>query len=181
MINEFSVHPTPTNNKAKTVFLATMISGIVIAAISCIIPLYKGIVGLFGFILIVTALLFYTKYVAIEFYYDIVKDGDGLPLLIVRQTTGKRTSTLSRIPLADVTKVERVTRRERRAHKTERGFLKYNYGPTFSPEVVYRITLFGRYERAEIILEGTDEFADLLREYSEEARNLSKIIEENEY
>ena len=181
MINEFSVHPTPTNNKARTIFLVTMIVGIVIAAVSCIIPLYKGIVGLVGFIFIVTALLFYTKYVAIEFYYDIVKDEDGLPLLIVRQTTGKRTSTLSRISLAEVTKVERVTRSERRAHKTERGFLKYNYGPTFSPEAVYRITVLGRYERAEIILEGTDEFANLLREYSKEARELSKIIEQNEY
>ena len=152
MINEFSVHPKPTNNKAKVVFFITMIAGLAVATVSCFLPIYKGLVGMVGLLLIVTALLFYTKYIAIEFYYDIVKDDSGLPLLVVRQTTGKRTTTLCRIELADITKVETESAAERRAHKTERGVLKYNYTPTFSPSEVHRITVINRYERAEILI-----------------------------
>lgn len=181
MINEFSVHPKPTNNKAKIVFFITVIAGLAVSTVSCFLPIYKGLVGMVGLLLIVTALLFYTKYIAIEFYYDIVKDDDGLPLLVVRQTIGKRTTTLCRIELADITKVETESAAERRAHKTERGVLKYNYTPTFSPSEVHRITVINRYERAEIVIEGSRELADMLRTYSAEARKIREIVEENEY
>lgn len=172
MINEFSAHPKPRNKNAKIAFaLALAVSAAGFAAY-LMMDRYKGVVGLFAMFSLVTAILFYTKFISPSFYYDITFDSEDTPIFVVRQIIGKRQTTLCRIDLADIVAVEYETRAARRAHKTPQDTRKYVYAPTMMPPDVYRMTVRSRYERAEIIIEAGEEFAALLRSYSEEARAL---------
>ena len=93
-------------------------------------------------------------------------------MFVVRQQTGKKYTTLCRIALSEIVKIEKQTAEQMKAHKTPMGVVKYSYFPTLGPSVAYRITTSGRYEKAEILIESSDEFADLLASYSAEAREL---------
>ena len=106
MIQEFSVHPKPQNNNAKIAFLITFLASAVSFVTYFLMDRYRGFVGLLAVMLLVTALLIYTKYISVEFYYDIAVDDESLPMFIVRQTIGKRQTTLCRLDLADILKVE---------------------------------------------------------------------------
>ena len=48
--------------------------------------------------------------------------------------------------------------------------MMYSYVPTLDPDVVYRLTSSSIYEKAEILVEVSDEMASLIRKYSVEAR-----------
>ena len=178
MIKEFSASPKPTNNNAKIVFWITFAISIIGFAIYFLMERYRGFVGMFALLTLTTAILFYTKYIAPVFYYDITFDSENAPIFVVRQLTGKRGTTLCRIDLADVMSVVKETKDERRAHKTPQNMRKYVYSPTLSPEFVYRMTVYGRYEKAEIILECNDDFAELIRNYAAEAKELRMAEEE---
>lgn len=155
-----------------------MIAALVLAGVALVAylisPLYKGIIGIFVVAFITAATFLYTKYVAAEYNYDIMI-ASGTPLFIVRQTTGKKTTTLCRIELSSIVKVEREDTAGRREHKTPSGYLKYNYCPTLMPKITYLITSASRYEKAEIRIEASEEFAALLRSYAEEARSLAAL------
>ncbi len=178
MINEFSVHAKPAGNKGKLVFTALMLVAATVVIVSMFLERYKGVVGLVGLIAIVAATWVYTKYVAVEYRYDVTFDSSDEPIFIVRQLIGKRQSTLTNIWLADIISVEMETAEQRRAHKTERDFRRYVYLPTLMCERSCRITVKSRYENAEILVEVTDELADLLRSYSAEARSQRAAEEE---
>lgn len=170
MIKEFSAHPKPQNKNSKIAFLIAILVSAIVFVTYFLIEKYKGVVGMFGLMTLTTGILIYTKYISPEFYYDITFDSEDNPLFVVRQIIGKRQTTLCRLDLADIVAVKYETAKERRAHKTEKGVRKYVYAPTMFPKETYRITVSGRYEKAEIIIEGTKEFADLLENYSKEAR-----------
>ena len=170
MIQEFSVHPKPTNKNAKIAFLIAILISAVGFVTYFIMEKYKGIVGTAALLTLTTAILFYTKYISPEFYYDITFDTEGTPVFVVRQIIGKRQSTLCRIDLADIVSIKKQTSQERKAHKTAQGYRAYVYTPTLMPSLTYLITVSSRYEKAEIRIEGTDEFANLLIEYSKDAR-----------
>ena len=170
MINDISVKSKNTNNKAKVAFYVTFVLSVIIFAVSFFINRFSGVVGNVGLILIAVSILIYTKYVAPVYYYDIMRDSSGAAVFVVRAVTGKRQSTFCRIGLAEIVKIEREDRAARRAHKTPAGVRKYSYVPTLSPDVTHRIYTRSRYERAEIIIEASDEFAALLSEYSIAAR-----------
>ena len=180
MIREFSVHAKSTNKKAPMVFAACASLAFAFILMSMIIPSYRGVVSLLGMGLLVGAITVYTRYVSPEYYYDITFDSEGTPLLVVRQIIGKRHTTLCRIGLSEIVKIEQESAGERHRHKTPGGFVKFNYAPTLMPETTYRITTMSRYEKAEIIIEASEEFASLLRSYSAEARELMSAREENE-
>jgi hypothetical protein len=137
-----------------------------------IIQVYRGIVCLIGMVFLITAITLYTKYLSVEYYYDITFDSEGTPLFVVRQLIGKRQTTLCRIGLAEIVRIEREGVKERREHKTPAGFVKYSYLPTLMPEAAYRVITTSRYEKAEILIEISEEFASLLRAYSLEAREM---------
>lgn len=170
MIREFSVRPKPSNNKARAMFIACSVLAFALVTLSTVIPLYRGLVSMAGVLLLTLALAFYTKYILPIYFYDIFIDSDGTPLFIVRQQTGKRQSTLCRIPLNEILRVEKQSRQQRREHKTPYEVKKYAYLPTLDPDEIYRITTSGRYERAEILIESSEGFAKMLTVYSAEAR-----------
>ena len=172
MIREFSVKTKPSNNKARYSFVFCLSISFALIMLSTFIPVYKGIVSLVGVALLTLALMLYTKYIAPIYYYDVTFDNEGDAVFVVRQQTGKKHTTLCRIPLREIVKIERQTAEHMQVHKTPMGVIKYSYLPTLCPAVVYRLTTSGRYERAEILIESSDEFADLLGSYSSEAREL---------
>ena len=170
MINEFSVKPKPKNNNAKIVTVIALGLGALTIIVSMLIPKFRGVVGTVGVCFLVTAILLYTKFVTPVYYYDVVLDNNGLPLLVVRQVVGKRATTLCRVDVYAIRKMESQTGKESRAHKTPAGMKKYVYTPTLFPPSVYRLTVISEYENAEIVIEVTDELAGLLWQYAEEAR-----------
>ena len=170
MINELSMRPKAKNNNAKIAFMLTLLVAIVAFCFYFALDKYKGLIGLFGIGALTTAILFYTKYISVEFCYDITFDIEETPIFVVRQITGKRVSTLCRVNLHDIISVSYETKKETSEHKREMGVRLYKYTPTLMPSEVYRIFSSGRYEKAEILIECTKEFADTLLEYAKEAR-----------
>lgn len=171
MIREFSVKPKPTNNKARATFVVCTACSFALITLSTFVPLYKGLVSLTGVVLLSFALMLYSKYIAPSYFYDITFDSEGVPLFVVRQLTGKRYTTLCRIALYEIVKIEKQSRDQRRKHKTPFDTKKYFYLPTLDPDTVYRITTSTRYEKSEILIESSEGFADLLVSYSIEARD----------
>ena len=128
-----------------------------------------------AFLVLITALLIYTKYISPSFCYDVAYDTEQAPIFVVRQIIGKRITTLCRIDLADITEVKYESREEMRAHKTPKDFKKYVYAPTMLPPDICRVTVISRYEKAEILIEIPNDLIDLLRSYAQEARELRAI------
>ena len=165
---EMSTRVQPSNNYARLIFSIFTSGGICIALVSTLVPMYRGIVALLGAALLVVGITVYSKHLASVYYYDITKDSNGTPIFVVRQVMGKRESTLCRIDIADIASVEHETRKERRGHKTPAGYVKYVYTPTLAPKETSRLTLNGKYENAEIIIEN--------RLYAEHLFELSRAI-----
>lgn len=177
MINELQIKLRPTNNKAKVAF---SIFGACAVIAFVAYYLMRGnevekasLVGLLGLVLLTASLTFYTKYMSSVYYYEIMRDTAGVPLFLVKQAVGKRVSTLCRIALYEIKKIERTTAPERKAYKTPADHRRYNYVPTFMPSVTYRLTTLSRYEKAEIYIEISDEFAETFKVYVAEAQTLS--------
>lgn len=179
MINESTVRPKAQNNNAKIAFLVSMLLFLIGVASYMIVDKYKGIIGLVAICFLTSAILFYTKYIAPVFFYDIIHDSEGMPLFVVRQRIGKREQTLCRVDIADIKNVKIETREERKKHKTAGGVLKYNYGPTLNPATVCRLTLKSRYESSEVIIEVSKDYAELLLSYAREAAEM-RALEDDE-
>ena len=178
MIKDFSAHPKPQNNNSKKVMWLFFILGAVAAVISVAISSWRGVVGLAALALISTGILMYTKYVSVAFYYDILAEDMDTPIFVVRQRVGKRDVTLCRVELADIVSVKRESAAERKAHEREAGTSYYVYAPTLNPPVSYRMRVVNPRERADLILEGTDEFFEKIIELANEARALRQEDEE---
>ena len=170
MINELSARVKSSNNNARVAFFTLLAVSALVFVAYFISPQYKGIIGLVGIALITAAVLIYTKYVACEYYYDVTFDSDGTAVFVVRQITGKRQSTLCRIALSDIVSAKMESATVRRAHKTPMGYRKYVYFPTLIPADSCRLTVSNRYEKAEILIEVSEEFKNLLLTYSVTAR-----------
>ena len=172
MLRDFSVTPKAKNKNAITLMSAFFAISLISLIVTLFLEKYKGVVGLVTFASLITAILVYTKYVSVVFHYDIIAEGVDEPLFVVRQTVGRRNETLCRISLLNVTSIKKETAEERRTHKTPAGVAKYVYTPTLFPSENYRISVFSRKQKAEIIVEISDEFANALTEMVSEARLL---------
>ena len=180
MINEFSIHAKPTNNKAKTAFTVCFFASFVLLFFANAIEKYVWVPQLLGMGLLVAAVVIYTKFLSSKYLYEIVKDTEGTPLFVVNQVIGRRMTTLCRIALYEIVKIEGEGVDARKSHKTPVGVKKYNYVPTFLPEKTFRIYTRGTHERAEIVVEVSDEVAEALLEYAREARELLEMREDDE-
>ena len=179
MIKDFSVTPKPKNKNAVILMCAFFAIAFVSLIVTVFIDSYKGVVGMITLAALTTAILVYTKYVSVTFHYDIIALGVDEPLFVVRQSVGKRNVTLCRVAFADITKIEKESAKQRRAHKTAPGVAKYVYTPTMLAEESFRIFVSSKYEKAEIIVEISDELAELMRSAAAEARSM-RTLEEDE-
>lgn len=181
MIKEFSIRAIATNTKARTAFSVCFFASFAVLAASTFLEHYSGVVGLIGLVLLVAAITLYTKYLSCSYYYEIVFDSEGTPLFLVNQLIGKRRTTLCRIGLFEIVKIECESSEEKKAHKTPSDVRKYNYVPTLFPDRVCRVYTVGQRERAEILIEVSDEIANLLSDYAREARELMRARRDEEY
>ena len=180
MIKDFSVTPKQSNKNSRIVMCAFFVLALVSVIVAIFIEKYRGVVGLVTLASLTTAILIYTKYVSVTFHYDIAVDGMEEPLFVVRQTVGKRDVTLCRVAFADIVKIEKETAKERRAHKSPERVARYVYAPTLSPAVSHRIYVHSRYEKAEIIVEISDELCDMLLSVAAEARSMRAVTDDDE-
>lgn len=170
MISEFSVSPKPSNGKAKSFFAISLVAGAGAFALSFVMESFRWIPQLAAACLLIFAIFLYTRYMGQKLFYDVMLTSDGEPLFVVRQRIGKRESTMCRIGLWSITCIQREDGAARRGHKTPTGYAKYIYTPTFMPDVTYRIVTVSRHEKAEIVIECSDEMANTLLSYVAEAR-----------
>ncbi len=170
MNREFYTHIKSSNTKAKRLFFILLFVSAALTVAYLLVDRFQGVVGLFAVASIVSATFIYTKYMGVEYFYDLTSDSDGVPVFVVRQTIGKRASTLCRLDLWSIVNVEKLTAKERSSHKTPLGMKKYFYLPTLSPESVILLTTKSSYENAEIFIEASDEFANMLKLAAAEAR-----------
>lgn len=170
MITELHLRVKPQNNKAKGLFFIFFALTCLLFSLSYAFSAYRWISQLIAVLCLVTAILLYTKYISAIYYYEILLDRDDVPMLVVRQQMGRRSTTLCRVDLADITAIERKTREEYRAHKTDAHKARYVYTPTLFPDTVYLVTVISRHETAEIVLEGSEEFIEHLRSCATLAR-----------
>ena len=161
MHNEMTLSVKSKNNVARYVFL-----GLIGTAIIFIIAAYlgigpSGIFWLIALVFITAAIYVYNGHVASEYCYEIRDDG-GRESFVVNMRVGKTLRTLARLDLWAVSEVKRMTFKEYRSYKCEKGVIKYPYFPTMHPEFVYLVSIRSEYENADIFIEATEEFAEAL-------------------
>jgi hypothetical protein len=169
MISEFSTSPKPQNNNAKILLVSLFVLSAILLLISASLDAYRGLVSAAGLIPLTAALFIYVKFLSSVYYYDIFIDGDGVPLFIVRQVTGKKSVTLCRVELSTIIKAEFENRSEKAKRKRD-SVPVYSYCPTIFPREVIRLYLSGYGGKSEVVIEGNTEFCSLISKYSEEAR-----------
>jgi hypothetical protein len=170
MIKELSVKAVPHNRKAHVISAACLIIAALLFVTRFVITRFVGIVDVATVGFITASIFLYTKYISSNYYYETMISTDGEPLFIVKRLTGKRPTTLCRISFAEILSIKAESGEEFKNHKTPRGVAKYLYTPTLFPEKVYRINMRSAYERAEIVIECSDEFAALISAWAREAR-----------
>ena len=178
MISELSVSPRPANKSANITFGALLFSAAIATVLYLTAERFRGVIGLLTIAFITAAVLVYTRYIAVKYYYDVTFDTSSQAVFTVRQLIGKRVSTLCCISLSSITKLEYEKREERKGHKIPFGVRKYNYTPTLIPEDTIRIYSVTRTEKAEIVIEGSYELLKRLDEYAREAREIAALNEE---
>ena len=172
MIREFAVRPMPKNKKARTLFFVLLGAAAATVIASYFLTSYKGIVQLGSLILLVAAVMIYTRYLGSVYSYEVTFDSDETPIFVVCQLSGKRRTSLCRVDLADIVEIETLAAEAYRAYKTESGVKRYNYTPTLFPEEVNLMKVRSRTERADVFLELSAECRDMLLSYAASARAL---------
>ena len=172
MISEFSVKPKAKNRRAIVLFWSFIALAVVAVALYAIAPRFKGFVGIGAIGMLTVAIYIFSKYIGIEYSYEIAFGRDGLPLFLVRQTVGRRSTLMCNVALSSIRAVKKENKKERAAYVSPVGCAKYVFTPTVSPDEVYRVVSAENGTRVEIIIECSEEFASLLRSYAEEARSL---------
>lgn len=170
MIREFSVRPVPKNQNARTVFFVLLGAAAAAMGVSYILDRYKGLVQLAALILLVSAVMIYTRYVGASYSYEVATDGEGTPIFVVNQQSGKRLTTLCRLDLADIADIKTLTNAEYRAYKPEKGMKRYNYTPTLGPSEVHLMQVRSYREKADVFLELSEEYRAMLLSFAEEAK-----------
>lgn len=171
MITEFTMKPKAQNDRPKYLLIISAIGFVAFMIVYFAIPNYKGLVGLVAVAFLCFGLYLYTKYIASSFFYDILVE-NNTPLFVVRQKAGTRETTLARIELRHIVKIEELDKTAIKEHKTPEGYLKYFYNPTMSPDKLVLITAVSRYEKAEIYIEAERDYIVTLNEYAKLAREL---------
>lgn len=178
MISELSVSPRPANKSATVTFGALLFSAAIATVLYLTAERFRGVIGLLTIAFITAAVLIYTRYIAVKYYYDVTFDTSSQAVFTVRQLIGKRVSTLCCIRLSSITKLAYEKKEERKGHKIPYGVRKYNYTPTLIPEDTIRIYSQTRIEKAEIVIEGSYELLSRLESFAREAREIAALNEE---
>ena len=165
MVNEMICSAKSKNNASKYVLLGLGGTSMLLVAAAMMTPRFSGLVWSVAFIFIVSSIYVYTRYVGSEYSYGII-DGAGRPSFTVALKVGKTERTLARLDLDAIKEVRRLTGKEYRAYKCEKGVIKYTYFPTMFPGEVYLVSIRSGYENADVFVEVDERFAEALSSYS---------------
>lgn len=169
-IIEFTYRPITEKKRAYPLFFTLLIISGVLVLLSVQLTVAKGLISLAAVIGLTAAMFVFIRYVLAEFAYSVTCGADGEAVFVVTRTTGKRVSTMCCVRMAELSSVEKLTKEQQKQHAPDPKALKYNFAPSMSPEVVYLIKTSSRTSKCEIIIEGTDELAARLLEYSSYAK-----------
>ena len=162
----FSYRRLADKRKAFPVFFTLIAISAVLVIVSMITPKYSGLISLASICTMTASVLVYVRYIVSDYTYS-VREGEGnQSFLIFTKVVGKRQSMMGCIPLYAIKSIEKFTKSELKGQKVEVGTHKYNFAPTFSPDIVYVMKAQTRTLKYYVIMEGTDELCDRLLEYS---------------
>ena len=171
MLEEMTCSAKTKNNVSKCVFLGLMGTAMLLVLAAMITPKYSGLVWFFAFCFIVASIYVYNRYFGAEYCYGIV-EGVGRPSFTVGMKVGKTSRTMARLDLDAITEVRKMTGKEYRAYKCEKGIMKYPYFPTMRPEYVYLVSVRSDYEKTDVFVEIDERFAEALGAYSPDSQNM---------
>ena len=197
MISDIVVRPKAQNDLGRRVFILTMIAAALSFAVSLWISHYSGIVQLVALIFLCASLYFYTRYVASVYSYEITTDSDGAVLFVVRQTGGNRSTTHCRMTLSSLVRAEMLGEAEMKLYRKNRQrtreantpdsetpeYLRpdrsigyYDYCATFRPRVATLLCFRSHTERADLLVEVSEELRTMLLD---EAARLRELLEQD--
>lgn len=160
-----------------TFFMLIGISAALIV-VSMYIKKYAGVVSLAAICTLTASVMVYIRYIVSDYTYSVREGEGGQAFLLFTKIVGKRQSMMGYLPLYGIKSIEKFTKNDIKQQKAEKGAHKYNFAPSFSPDVVYLIKAETRTLKYHVIIEGTDELRDRLLEYS--AYALSDELSEEE-
>ena len=180
MIPDMRFRPKTSDTKGKRIFLCTLLLALAIFLVSLLLEAYQGVVQIVALVLITVSLYFYNRYIATEYEYEITTDNDGAPVFVVVAYQGKRTSTMCRIALWDVTEVKRYTPDALKARPQDKEVSIHKFTPSFSPDTVTVISVRSTYEKSELYIESSEEFDSYFLSIVAEAKALRQDVTEDE-
>ena len=169
MLKEFSYVAKATNNVARQVLIGLAGSSVIFAVASYITPKFSGLVWMVAFVFIVSSIYVYTRYVGSAYLYEVTDV--STPSFVVSLTVGKTTKTIARIDIDSITEVRRLSGKEYRKYKCEKGTVKYSYFPTMMPSTLYLISMRSSYENADIFIEADESFSNMLSALADDRKN----------
>lgn len=177
-IIEFTYRPVTQKKRAYPLFFTLLIISGALVVLSVQLSVAKGLVSLGAVIGLTAAMFVFIRYILVEYAYSVTRGADDEAVFVVTRTTGKRISTMCCVRMAELVSVEMLDKEKKKQHTPDPKALKYNFAPSMSPETVYLIKTASRTARCEIIIEGTNELAARLLEYSSYAKADDKENEE---
>ena len=161
MVKEMVYTAKPKNKTAKSVFMGLLGTSMLFVLAAMMSPKYTGIIWMVALGFITATIYVYNRFVGSEYCYAINNDG-GRPSFTVSMQMGKTVRTLARVDLSSIAEVKKMSRAEYRAHKCDKGVMKYPYFPTMFADEVYLVAIRSEYEQADILIEADAEFITAL-------------------
>lgn len=166
MLNEMTCYSKSKNKASSYVLLGLGGTSMLFVLAAMITPKYSGLVWMVAFAFIVASIYVYTRYVGAEYCYGIV-EGVGKPSFTVGMKVGNTAKTVARLDLDSITEVRRLSGKEYREYKCEKGVMKYPYFPTMFPSEVYLVSVRSEYESADVFIEADESFIEALSSYAQ--------------
>lgn len=176
----FNYRRLADKRRAFPVFFALVGISVVLVIASMITPKYPGVISLVSICTLTASVLIYIRYVVSDYTYSVSEGENHRSFLIFTKLVGKRQSMMGCVPLHAIKSVEKFTKAELKKQKVEKGVHKYNFAPTFSPDEVYVIKAETSSMKYYVIIEGTEDLASRLLEYSRYALLDEAQFRENE-
>ena len=180
MISEITARAKPNSRVQYYLSGALFAVGIVGFLLTNLLDRYVGVAQFCAILPIIAAIFILVKYCLSTPTYDISFNDEGRAMLVVRSVSGRRFHPVCFAFLAHVTSVTAETPEERGAHKTASGCALYTSTASMRPTLTYRVSADTHGSHKEIVLECSEEFANLIRTYAIEAREIEKDSEDDE-
>lgn len=162
----FNYRRLADKKRAFPVFFTLIGISAFVVVLSMLTTKYQGLISLAAIGTMTASVMIYVRYIISDYTYSVCEGENNQSFLIFTKLVGKRQSMMGCIPLYSIKSIEKFTKTELKKQKVEAGVHKYNFAPSFSPDVVYVIKAQTRTQKYFAIIEGTDELRERLLEYS---------------